>query len=631
MRGNILLYVTMFVGWTNLTAQQLPVDTMRNLPVFEAKSNRFQQFNTGVKVASIDSLTQQILAQQSLAQLLALSTPVFVKAYGHAQLATSSFRGAGAEHTAILWNGINLQNSMNGQTDFNLIPAGFMNEVAVQFGGNTSLYGSGAIGGAILLNNQAAYNKKLTANYELSIGSYGLRQQWFGLAYGKKRYYLKAKGFINEAENNLKFYNNLTLGNPYQTLRNAESRANGLMVEGGYKINTKQSLDIRYWYHFANRNIPPTIGMDLSLANQLDESNRLALEWKHIGNQSKTVIRSAIIKEMLHYNDPLSVISATSNAMALIGELDHSRNILAKVQLNIGLNYTRTSATNESYIGNALRNSIAGFSSLNIKLVPKWLVTLNVRQELTDAIRLPFTAGAGSSFQLLKWMQLTAHVNKSYRLPTFNDLYWITGNADLKPESGWAQELGLVMGFSKRKSRVTIKTNAFNRNVNDWIQWQPLGGSWRPNNVKQVWSRGVELDAKYHVNVGNVLLSWISDLSYVLSTNQKVYLQNDEIIGKQLIYIPRLTHRHWCQLTYKGYYVAGQVAYTGYRFTSSDNAVFIDDYALMNAFMGYSHQGKWVRIDLKLQCNNITGVEYQVLPSRPMPLRNYLLTIGITY
>lgn len=631
MKRNVLAYLILLVCRFTLSAQQLPVDSFRALPAFEAKSNRFQQFNTGVKVVTIDSLTQQILKQQSLAQLLTLTTPVFVKAYGQGQLATSSFRGAGAEHTAILWNGINLQNSMNGQTDFNLLPAGFMNEVAVQFGGNTSLYGSGAIGGAILLNNQAGYDKKLTANYELSTGSYGFRQHWFGVAYGKKRHYLKAKAFINQAENNLKFYNSLAQGNPLQKLRNAESRANGIMLESGYKINSKQSLDIRYWYHFADRNIPPTIGMEMSLANQVDESNRLALEWKHIGNRSKTVVRSAMIKEMLHYQDPLSAISARSNSTALIGELDHSRNILTRVQLNVGLNYTRTSATNESYTGKALRNSIAGFSSLNIKLIPRWLVTLNVRQELTDGMRLPFTAGVGSSFQLLKWMQFTGHVNKSYRLPTFNDLYWITGNPELKPESGWAQELGLVMGFSKQKSKVTVKTNAFNRKVSDWIQWQPVGGSWRPNNVKEVWSRGVELDAKYHVSVGNVLLSWISDLSYVLSTNQKVYAQNDEVIGKQLIYIPRLTHRHWCQVTHKGYYMAAQMAYTGYRFTSSDNAVFIDDYTLMNAFMGYSYQFKPLRLDIKLQCNNITGVEYQVLPARPMPLRNYLLTIGITY
>lgn len=615
-----------------LSAQKLPVDTtVRELPGFEAKANRFQQFNVGIKVTLVDSLTQKILAQQSLAQLLALSSPVFIKAYGQGQLATTSFRGAGAEHTAILWNGINLQNSMNGQTDFSLLPAGFMNEVAVQFGGNASLYGSGAIGGAILLNNHAAFEKPLTLNYQSSFGSFGLRQHWLGFAYGRKRYYLKLKAFNSIAENNFQFRNYSLADKPLQLLRNASTNANGVMAEAGYKINTKQTLNVRYWYQYANRNIPPTIGMDVNAAYQVDESNRLAIEWKRATAKKQTIVRGALLTEMLNYQDPATDITGISHSTAWITELDHTQIISKRIQLNAGFNYTRTNATNKNYSKAALRNSLAAFTSANIKLHPKWLVTLNARQELTDGGWLPFTAGFGTSFKLNPVFQFTAHANKSYRLPTFNDLYWVTGNPNLKAESGWEQELGAQASWFKKRSSAIGKLSAFNRNTNNWILWQPNGGSWSPNNVKQVWSRGVELDIKYSIHINRVQLNWTSDFSYVLSTNQKANFPGDETVGKQLIYIPRFTHRHWLQFIYNNYYMACQLAYTGYRFTSSDNSSYLNDYVLMNAFMGYACKIKLVRLDVKVQCNNIMAAEYQVLPSRPMPLRNYLITIGITY
>jgi iron complex outermembrane receptor protein len=126
------------------------------------------------------------------------------------------------------------------------------------------------------------------------------------------------------------------------------------------------------------------------------------------------------------------------------------------------------------------------------------------------------------------------------------------------------------------------------------------------------------------------MFSLRGDISYLLSTNQKTNLPNDATLGKQLIYIPRLTYQSWLSVTCYNTYFSINQTYTGYRFTSSDNTSFVNDYLLLNVFTGKSFQFKKVKVDAKIHINNILNNEYQVLPSRPMPMRNFLFSLGFT-
>ncbi|MBP9186903.1 MAG: TonB-dependent receptor, partial [Bacteroidia bacterium] len=143
-------------------------------------------------------------------------------------------------------------------------------------------------------------------------------------------------------------------------------------------------------------------------------------------------------------------------------------------------------------------------------------------------------------------------------------------------------------------------------------------------------SRGLEWSTKYTYSYKKILVSLKNDISYVLSTNQKSNVINDATVGKQLIYVPRLTYQNWLTFTYKNLYAAINQTYTGYRFTSTDNSSFIDDYNLLNVFVGKGFKYKKIKFDAKFHVNNILNNEYQVLPSRAMPMRNYLISLAIT-
>lgn len=626
----VLAIVGLFwLSCTQLNAQIMPADTIKHLPDFTARGQRFESFNTGAKTAQTDSLVKLMSIHDNVAQLLSYNSQVFVRAYGPNQIATTSFRGAGAQHTAVLWNGINLQNSLLGQTDFSLLPAGFMDDIGVYYGGNSALYGAGAIGGAVLLNNASAFQKK-SASYQIGVGSFGLMQHRLALTYGTKNAYIKVRAYHQTAQNNIEFHNVTLAEKPLQKLAHAQQKSNGLMLESGYKINTKHEINLRYWYGFTDRNIPPTMGMAVNNSYQIDEANRLGLEWKRIASKSKWIGRAAFINEYLNYNDPTTYNSGISKSKTLVAELENTTHINANTAINFGLNYTGNFAQSSGYNKNVSRNSLAAFVSLNKHWGKRFKTTVNLRQDLVDAELKPFTAGAGADYKFNQYLSLTGQLNKSFRMPTLNDLYWVTGNPNLLPEKGFAQELGLIAKHTTEHAYFNTQISGFNRQINNWILWQPYGGTWTPQNLIQVWSRGIEWNTRYTYCYKKFMWSVRADASYILSTNQKANVQNDATVGKQLIYIPRLTYQTWLTFTYSNAYLAFNQTYTGYRFTSSDNSTFIDDYALLNMFMGKTFKLKNWQVDAKFHINNIFNQEYQVLPSRPMPMRNLLFSLGVT-
>ena len=112
-----------------------------------------ERFLAGQKLQRIDSATLLQFRFGSLLDLLAFNTPLAFKNYGPGQLATVSFRGTSANHTAVLWNGININQPNLGQSDFSTLPVAGFDRLSVQYGSSASVVGSDAVGGSVLLGS----------------------------------------------------------------------------------------------------------------------------------------------------------------------------------------------------------------------------------------------------------------------------------------------------------------------------------------------------------------------------------------------------------------------------------------------------------------------------------------------
>ena len=104
-------------------------------------------YATGSKVVQIKSGEEVT----TLSDKLIDETSFYLKTYGNNQLSTITIRGTTASQTAVLWNGININSPTLGQTDFSLIPLFLFDDVSVQYGTGSALYGSDAIGGSIMI------------------------------------------------------------------------------------------------------------------------------------------------------------------------------------------------------------------------------------------------------------------------------------------------------------------------------------------------------------------------------------------------------------------------------------------------------------------------------------------------
>jgi len=126
------------ISLSSLFAQKKGVEKLDEVLL---PSSKLRTYSVGFQITKFnDSILKS--NHQSLSALLQSGSSIYFKSYGVAMLSSPSFRGTGSSHTAVLWNGIPLNSTLNGQTDFNMINSVSIDEMTVRAGGGSILFGS---------------------------------------------------------------------------------------------------------------------------------------------------------------------------------------------------------------------------------------------------------------------------------------------------------------------------------------------------------------------------------------------------------------------------------------------------------------------------------------------------------
>lgn len=629
------LLSTMLLKQESGFCQESQPDSIIHIKTVTVTSNRLAGFSAGTKITTFDSITYSKYIDKNLADLLADESPVFVKSYGLGSLASTSFRGGNASHTAVLWNGFNINSPMYNQTDLALVPVTASESVSLQFGSSTALWGSGAVGGAIHLNNNAQYDKGITANVNLSAGSFNSYKEQLNIELSKKRFESVLKMFNASAKNNFE-YNNIYAINTSSEKRkqtNATLKNYGLVSENYFKIDQNQEINLMLWLQQTEREIPPTMLQEINRSEQFDNNYRFASAYKNNHGKHLSTIRAAFFNEKLKYEDATYDYSETSHASEFIFEAEDKFQIAQSHSINAGLNNTYVSAITPNYNHQQNQNRTALFLSYSFCSINQKLnASISARQELQEKNFAPFTFSAGADYKITDYLLAKASIARVYRIPALNDLYWYPGgNPDLLSESGYAQEAGLKLNFTKKHFTFSSEATVFNRIMSDWILWLPGITYWSPQNIASVWSRGTETNNKIIVHIGKTNISFAVITNYVLSTNNKARYENDEALNKQLIYTPMYSGLAKATIEFKRLVISYRHNYTGYRYTSTDNTQYLKPYDLGTANISY--KVKWLKTSATayFQINNIWNKEYQLLLNRAMPLQNFEAGISFSF
>jgi iron complex outermembrane receptor protein len=240
-----------------------------------------------------------------------------------------------------------------------------------------------------------------------------------------------------------------------------------------------------------------------------------------------------------------------------------------------------------------------------------------MRQEATAAYQSPFLYSIGLTAPITKYYRLKFNHSKNFRIPTFNDLYWVVGgNTDLQPEQAVQNEFGQELTFEGFKLTAT----GYHNRIRHMIQWKPEGGNWSPENVANVRSYGVEFLLEVSRKLRNHRFDLASTYAYTVSTN--------EALNTQLTYVP--FHKYTASLTYTygGFMLNYQYLFNGSVYTLNDNQTKLPEYLVSNVGV-FWFLGKKRQSSVGLQALNCWNQSYQSVPGRPLPGRNFQVNLII--
>jgi len=585
-----------------------------------------EKYSAGSKITTMDSLTKSTYKGTTLTDILQQKTAIYVREYGNGMLSTLSLRGTTSSQTAVIWNGLNINSFSLGNLDLSLIPVYAVDQVEIQHGSASSLYGSDAIGGSIHLSNVRDWKKKLSIGVQQDIGSFNQFFTGGGIQYGNGKLDVSTRFYRKVADNDFQFRNITMIGQPEQRQQNAAFKYHGIMQELAYRITDQQVITFNGWFNNNFREIQPNMPGNLSSNNYEiieDRNLRMVTNYRNDSKIGFFDFKLGWIDDYQNFND-LSRIAISRIVSGVQWEKDLFPNLMVKA----GSEINHISTAIESYEDQVQENRYDWFLSFNYQPLARWKTTLNMRQTLISNYEAPLTPSLGTEFKLLdksnKTLKIKALASKGYRIPTLNDRFWPqSGNPNLQPETSHSMETGFVFDYIGNINWC-LESTAFMMQVDDMIVWIPGGALWSPKNVQEVLIKGLEVSTKFSSGLGQ--WQWDGGINYTFnaSINQNGFTESsNSTTGKQMPYTPRHNGNIYLNNNFRKWQATLEAYYVGERFESLDNKTTIAPYLIQNFSISRPVTINKIDCSFTIKINNLFDVEYQNLLHRAMPGRNY--------
>lgn len=597
MKQNYLY--TLIFTLLQITFSVAQQDSITRLDEVLLSDVKLYQHSSGQQVRVLtDSVIKR--NESSLASLLKFNSPVYLRENGYGMVASASFRGTTASQTAVVWNGININSQFNGQTDFNTINTSGFSDIAVKAGGGSVIYGSGAIGGSIHLNNRFQFEQDFENSLQLNYGSFNT----FSGSYNASASSEKTSVYIG--------LSGVNSDNDYSYPQEGRHNENGDFYNISFNAGIAHWLgkkDLLKFYSNAYSGLRGFSGTLSAPSNSKYENRDLRnlLEWKAFYRHFTSSLKLGYLDEHYKYFENRNSDQFDhGRAKTAIGKYDLSFRPTKTMSFDILMDYRHTKGEG-SDIGEKTRNQ--GALALLFKQdLQKLSYELSARKEFSDRYESPLLFSLGGNYSLTSWYDLKLNFSRNYRTPTYNDLFWSgSGSQDLKPETSWQAELGNHFQFGKLKTGATL----YAIKIEDLLRWVPdSNGIWRPENTENVTNYGVEVEANWEKQLGDHQFELTSIYTYTRTL--------DEETRKELIYTPKHKLSSSIGYHFRRFSAFYQFLYTGSIYTSSDNAYKLPGYSLSNLGMEMA-LGKYKNMILTLQLRNLFDKDYQNMPARPMP------------
>ncbi|WP_412850922.1 TonB-dependent receptor plug domain-containing protein [Chryseobacterium sp. PMSZPI] len=596
-----------------LFGQEKAIDTIY---IFDNQMNRVKLFHP------VKTITPEDAEKNStnLSELLRFQSQLYIKENGRGAVSSPSFRGTTAQQTAFVWNGININSSFLGQGDVNNIAAFGYDQIGVKAGGGSVIYGSGAIGGSIHLNNTLDFNKGFHGTLFSEAASFNTYNNFVKGSYSNDKFSFKISGNYVTSENNYEVPE-FVVGSTSYTNTNGRYYNTSINIGVSYKIADHHTISWQSQIFDASQHYP-IFELTGNKTKYNAQTLRSLIAWDFNKTNISNSLKAAYTEDNFQYFSDINLPKASgATGKNYIFKNDFNYFITPKININaIGEFQTNKGEGYETGFGNISRNigSLAGV--IRYFATKDFRFEAGIKKDFVESISSPLLYSFSAKWNAVKWYHTGVNFSKNFRYPSFNDLYWKPGgNLDLRPET--SVNVDMDHEFSIENFKIIL--SPYYMNSKDLINWLPTpNGYWAPFNTSKVESYGLESQVTWNKDFGKHSLKLNGSYTYSKSVNKDTQMQ--------MVYVP--LHKAVGNIDYQydflKLYVQG--LFNGLTYTTSDEkrSAAIDPYFILNAGISAELFKKYT---LGFKVNNFTNTVYQTVSLYPMPKRNYSIYATINF
>lgn len=671
---SLTLLLALGVGTKAETTQKDSIQTIKGVEITARLTQR-----EIVPAQSLKNADLQRLNSQSIADALRFFSGIQLKDYGGVGgIKTVDIRSMGTHHLGIFYDGIELGNAQNGQIDLGQFSLDNIDEISLYNGQKSAIFQPASDfgnAGSVYIRTRKPrftggknYNVKLKAKYGSSdlVRLSALWEQRLSSAVSTS---LNAEHLTSSGK--YKFNYRRVTPSGVVAYDTTAVRQNGDIRADRIDFNVNGILQRGYWntkvyFYNSQRGIPGAIvnnvwrrgerqsDLNFFVQNrfQKDITDRFSTQWlakyafyrTHYVNKDTTQLPA----DNRFWQQEFYL--STSNAYEILPNwsisasydfrwnklnADTYRFVFPTRFSNMISLATAFEARFIRIQGSVLASFIHDKLHPTTRLMPGMKATDNITK-FTPALFIDFPiidkATNGASTKL----SVRTFAKRSFRMPTFNDLYYTDlGNSNLKPESATQYDLGVV--FNKQYNghllkNVQFQADGYYNTIHDKIIAYPKGQQfrWTMLNLGRVHITGIDV-------MGAIALQPINDLvvtarlQYTYQDARDVTNASDVFYKDQIPYIPYNSGSAIVNLAYHNWTLNYSFIYSGKRYNQQENIPnnYMQPWYTSDVSLQYDFKAFGTKCRAMLEVNNILNQKYDVILNYPMPGINGLVGLQV--
>ncbi len=415
--------------------------------------------------------------------------------------------GDSAKQVLVMVDGRPVNNTALGAANLSEIPAENIERIEIMRGPSSALYGANALGGVVNIITKKATEAKPQTEIRLNYGNFGtaLNQASFSVKPGKANIFLSGnRNFAGGFRENSRYTaTNLSSKFSYDFEKYGE-----LTLTNGF-LNSEMGIPGPNYTPIEEFNNAQERQTSSPNANQTDRKFYGQLEHNLKMKNMNLKIKSYGDYQKRRYQDTdayTDTISELEN-IGLDSQIETVGNFIFGFEGRLE-KFKRTDSSVETI--NKYRQNYAFFAQKILEL-NKLSLTPGVRYDYNSTYRNITNLRISTVYKISKTIKVSANIGSAFRAPTFEDLYspylswpasiWgnggdTRGNENVKPEQSIGTDLGIEF---KPEEMLILRVTLFYTDIKDLIEWKnvstnPRYDQWRPSNVGQAFSRGMEIE-----------------------------------------------------------------------------------------------------------------------------------------